>query len=84
MPIYTYSCHKCWDKFEFTKDWNDPDPPCPSCDGNELFNSRVVVKGNFSAPLARLNWTQKDGEGFTSKYVREEELAEMNAETRNR
>lgn len=51
--------------------------PCPFC-GKE--SKRVMSR--FS--IYDLNWTQTEGEGFTSKSVRKEELAEMNQEVRER
>lgn len=73
MPIYEYLCPK-HGKFEVAKAISERHFGLCSC--CELIPSIFV--------RAKLNWTQKDGEGFTTKWVRKEELAEMNQECRER
>lgn len=78
MPIYEYICPQCQNKFETMKamGW-EGDARCPHCNTK---SERVFSR--FS--IYNLNWTQTDGEGFTSKNMRKEEVAELNQETRER
>ena len=78
MPIYEYWCPRCQTRFEVMKGMAErKSNPCPSCHTeSELRPSR------FSHYWFHPFFV--DGEGFTSKYVRNEELAEMNQEIRER
>lgn len=78
MPLYEYICPQCEEKFETMRamGWRHF-APCPHCNGKSK-----LLFSMFN--IYNLNWTQTDGEGFTSKWVRKEELAEMNKECRER
>jgi len=78
MPIYEYYCPQCQNKFETMKAMTERHKArCPHCN-----TKSKLVPSVFA--IYDLNWTQTDGEGFTSKFVRPEELAETNQEIRER
>jgi len=78
MPIYEYLCPKCQEKFEQIKGIEQRQKArCPKCNSVSR-----LVPSRFSHYW--FNPLTKDGEGFTSKYHRPEEIEEMNAELRNR
>ena len=78
MPIYEYQCPKCHKKFEEIKSIEKRhDGKCPKCN----------TKGKLMPSRFSHYWFNPfttDGEGFTSKYHRPEEIGEMNAELRGR
>lgn len=78
MPIYEYYCPKCNQRFDALKGMEErTSNPCPQCDTS----SRLVLSVFnwwFSNPFT------KDGEGFKTKYLRNEELDEMNRELKGR
>ena len=77
MPIYEYYCSQ-HGKFDKRKGMEErKSNPCPKC--NQRCN---LVPSMFSWKL--FNPFTKDGPGFTSKYVQDEELAEMNQECKER
>jgi len=78
MPLYEYHCPYCKNKFETIRPIEQRySAGCPNCHSESELVPSIFVR-------SKLNWTQKDGEGFTSKFVRKEELAEMNKECRER
>ncbi len=77
MPLYEYVCPQCG-KFETMKAMTQRHRArCPHCNGESKLMMSVFARYD-------LNWTQKDGEGFTSKYIRKEEVAELDKECRER
>ena len=78
MPLYEYYCPQCQNKFETMKAmWQRHKARCPHCNSeSRLAMSRFSFK--FFNPFT------VDGEGFTSKFMRHEEVAELNQETRER
>jgi len=79
MPIYEYICDSCIKKVDLIRPIRDRDKPviCPNC----VSRMRRAMS-NFSHYW--FNPMFVDGEGFTSKMVRHEEVAEMNQECRER
>lgn len=78
MPIYEYYCSKCHKKFEEIRPMEERlGAKCPKCGSKGR-----LVPSRFSHFW--FNPLTTDGEGFTSKYHRPEEMEEMNAEIRNR
>jgi putative FmdB family regulatory protein len=78
MPIYEYYCDNCQKKFEVIKGTEERESnPCPSC-GRECKLMPSKFTHYWFNPLT------VDGEGFTSKRMRHEELEEMNQEIRGR
>lgn len=78
MPIYEYYCPQCQNKFETMKAMSQRHRArCPHCNSESK-----IVPSVFA--IYDLNWTQKDGEGFTTRDVPLGELKEMNQETRER
>ncbi len=82
MPLYEYECkkHGRFDRLEPARPWGVDSSyhvaHCPECgkwgDGvistfNFKFSNPFPVRGNIAG----------DGEGFTSKYMRREEIAEL-------
>ena len=77
MPVYEYLCPQCG-RFETMKAMPKRHRArCPHCNSESK-----LVPSRFS--ICDLNWTQKDGEGFTFREMPLGELKEMNQETRNR
>ena len=77
MPIYEYDCPQCG-KFETMKAmWQRHRARCPRCNGGSKLVPSVFSHYWFN-PLT------VDGEGFTSKFMRNEEVAEMNQGLRER
>jgi len=77
MPLYEYYCPQ-HGKFETMKAMMQRHRArCPHCNSESKLVPSVFA-------IYDLNWTQKDGEGFTSKFVRHEEVAEINQECRER
>lgn len=78
MPIYEYYCPKCRSKFDEIRGIEQRhNGICPKCNGRgKLIPSRFTHYW--------FNPFTVDGEAFSSKYVRKEELDEMNAEVRGR
>lgn len=78
MPLYEYYCPQCQNKFETMKAMSQRHwARCPHCNSESKKVPSVFA-------INDLNWTQKDGEGFTTKAICKEELAEMNKECRDR
>lgn len=78
MPIYEYLCPQCENKFEEIRTVaRGRFARCPNCN-RKSYKIPSVFSFFFFNPLT------VDGEGFTSKYVKPEELAEMNQECRER
>jgi len=78
MPIYDYWCSQCHQKFEESKSMEKRHTAiCPRCNTKgKLMPSAFSFK--FFNPFT------VDGEGFTSKNMRPEEVAELNQECRER
>ena len=77
MPIYEYSCPQCG-KFETMKAMVQRHRArCPHCNSE----SRLAVS-RFSFKF--FNPFTVDGEGFTTKDMRREEIAELDQECRDR
>ena len=77
MPFYEYIC-PLHGKFEVLKPPRErASNPCPLCGGLS-----GIIPSRFSHYW--LNPLTVDGEAFTSKQVRKEELAEINQECRER
>lgn len=78
MALYEYYCPQCKKKFESLQEVNRRlSALCPKCN-----TKSKLVPSIFSHYW--FNPFTTDGEGFTSKSVRGEELAEMNQELRER
>ena len=79
MPLYENSCPQC-DKFEAFKSVEQRRiARCPRCGGkSKLILSRFFWK--FHNPFPTGGNTSGDGEGFATKYMRNEEIAEMKKE----
>lgn len=78
MPIYEFYCPQCKEGFESLREVNRRlSALCPKC--NTKSN---LVPSRFSHYW--LNPFTKDGEGFTSKFMRHEEVAELDKECRER
>lgn len=79
MPLYEYSCPK-HDKFEaFRAVEQRHGARCPHCDSkSKLILSRFHWK--FHNPFPTRGNIAGDGEGFATKYLRNEEIAEMKEE----
>lgn len=77
MPIYEYDCPQCG-KFETMKAMEQRHRArCPHCNSESK-----IVPSRFG--IYDLNWTQTDGEGFTTRDVPLGELRETNRETSGR
>ena len=78
IPIYEYRCPQCELKFEDLKTIRSGRfSRCPRCN-----HKSYKVPSMFTHKW--YNGLTTDGEGFTTKYHRPEEVKEMNAECRNR
>ena len=77
MPLYEFYCPQCG-KFETMKAMAQRHRArCPHCNSESKLVPSVFA-------IYDLSWTQKDGEGFTSKNMGREEIAEFNQECRDR
>ncbi len=75
MPIYEYRCPQCG-KFETMKAMMQRHRArCPHCNSESKLVPSVFSHYWFNPFFV-------DGEGFTSKFMRHEEVAEMNQECR--
>lgn len=78
MPIYEYHCQACGKNFEKLRSYKGRDlVSCPDC------GARVDRKVSLFS-WKWLNPFTIDGEGYTSKFMRHEEVAEINKECRDR
>lgn len=78
-PLYEYHCQACGNNFEKLRPMEEYNYPTGCLDCGARADRRISL-----VSLINGNPFFTDGEGFSTKFMRHEEVAEMNQETRNR